>query len=233
MNFSKKNSSFCGPFSYSYWDCAFKELSSRFVIVFAANIIAARVVLDTFSIPFPFAESLYVSFHFLFDALGAYIYGPIVAILSSGITDILAYMISPKGPYYFPFTILEMLTSLIYALFLYKSKISVPRLLLSRLTVNFLINSILTPVLLYFMYGKSIFIYFVPRVIKNILIFPLEIFLLINFFRAILPLCRRFGIISKDTNSEVALALKNKHFIVLILSIICSIVFSYLWFRFF
>ncbi len=186
------------PFSISYWKDAFSELKSPFILVFAANIIAIRVLLETFSVPLMFMDNLYISFSFLFSALGSFIYGPILAIFTGFISDILAYIIFPKGPYYFPFTLLEILSSLIFALFLYRAKLSKVRIILSKLSVNIVINIILTPVLLYFMYAQASFALFFTRLLKNLLIFPFEIFLMLIFFRAIIPICCRFRLISFD-----------------------------------
>ncbi len=197
--FSKLSSKkYYSPLTSMYWKNSCKELKSAFMWVFSANIVSVRILLESLSIPVPFSDNLYISFSFLFSALGSFIYGPTLAIITGFATDVLGYIISPKGPYYFPFTLLEVLSSLIFALFLYGSKLSRLRLILSKLSVNIVINIILTPIFLNFMYGQASFVFFVVRLLKNLIILPFEILLMLIFFRAIIPICHRFGLISFD-----------------------------------
>ena len=67
------------------------------------------------------------------------------------------------------------------ALFFYRARLSPTRIFAAKLTVNVTLNIILTPLALSWMYGKSIMVYLIPRIAKNLLIFPLEAVLLMLF----------------------------------------------------
>lgn len=220
---------YASPFHRGYWKAAVDQLRSVRALVLAANIVAVRVVLTVFSVPLPIGESLYVSLQFLFDALGSLIYGPVVGVLSGAVTDILAYLIAPRGPYFFPFTLTEMLGSLIYALFLFRARVSIPRAVLPKLTVNAVINILLTPVFLSMMYGKAIGIYLIPRIAKNLCLLPLESLLLTAFLTAVLPVVRRLKLIPDSVYAEGSLKFRPRHLFLLaaMLLFACGAVFLY------
>ena len=182
------------PFSAAYWRCALGELKNLRMILLAAIFIAIRVALKSISIPVPGAQSLYITFGYLFNALGSMIYGPIVGFLSGGVCDIIGCITAPKGPYFFPFTLVEMLGSLLYGLFLYRSRITMARIFVSKLTVTVLINLICTPFLMSVMYGKGYLFYLASRVGKNAILLPIETILLIALFSAVLPIIKRLKI---------------------------------------
>lgn len=179
------------PFSKSYWQCALSEIYSPIKIAIAANIIAIRVILKVFSIQVFFANNLYISFEFLFNAIGSIIYGPIIALFSGASVDFLSYIFFPRGAYYLPFTILEMLSSFIFALFLYKTNITLSKIVISKLFINIFINVIGNYFALYFLYGNAAVFDFWVRLFKNLLLLPLEIFCLSIFLKATLPIVKK------------------------------------------
>lgn len=189
------NKKLANPFNKSYWQCALAELYSPIKLIIAANIIAIRVVLKIFSIPIFFANNIYISFEFLFNALGAIIYGPIMAIFAGAGFDVLSYMIFPNGPYYFPFTVLTMLSSLIFALFLYKAQVTTLRLIVSKLLINIFINVIGNYFAIYFLYGNAAVFDFYLRLAKNLLLLPIEVFCLSIFLKAALPIAKKFNLV--------------------------------------
>ena len=105
------------PFSPSYWKCAFSELRSIRMLVLAALIVAVRVALK--SIAIPVGDSLNITVGFFANALGSMLYGPIVALLGGMASDILGYVLFPKGAFFFPFALVDMLGSFPFALWLY------------------------------------------------------------------------------------------------------------------
>ena len=109
------------------------------------------------------------------------VYGPVLGFLSGIVCDLLGCLLFPKGPFFLPFTLIEGLGSLAYALFFYRARLSPTRIFAAKLTVNVTLNIILTPLALSWMYGKSIMVYLIPRIAKNLLIFPLEAVLLMLF----------------------------------------------------
>lgn len=211
-------------FSKEYWLTSAKELKKTRTLVFAAIMIALRLVLKSLALPIVPGQ-LEVQLAFLVNALGASVFGPVVALISAAISDTLGCIIHPSGPYFFPFIFVEMTGSLIFALFLYKQKQSVVRIMLSRLCVVLACNLILNPVIMKWynmlFYGKEYELLVTLRIVKNLLLFVPETLLLCIFFKAVNPVLAAVSFAEKED-----LRISLKHFILLFaLSLVCVFAF--------
>ncbi len=126
-------------------------------------------------------KTLEIGFSSLALAACAFTYGPVVGGLAGIICDNVKYFLNPSGPY---MPLFEFLTGFIYGLFFYKKKITLPRVILARLTIVLLINIVLTPLWLHLLYGKAYIVYVQARILKNILMFPFDVFLLYTVLKA-------------------------------------------------
>lgn len=198
------------PFSAAYWKMAARELSDLRTLIFAALIIAIRVALKQLFIPVGESLSIYVGF--LFTAVGGSIYGPIVALIVGTITDLLGFVVAPNGAFNPLFTLVEVLATFLYALILYRQKITFWRLFLSKLSVNVLSNICLQSAVMAILYGKAFIAYVIPRVLKNIVMLPFEVFLLSVLFGALIyPLIR----LHMYHPSQNALVMKPSSYVIL------------------
>ena len=183
------------PFSKEYWKQAASELKNTKTLIFAALMIALRIALKSVSIYI--AADLRISIEFLVNALGAMVFGPVVAIAGAAVSDTLGALLFPSGPYFFLFIFTEIAGSLVFALFFYRTRISVTKVILSRFCTNFFVNIVLqTPIMvLYYqmMLGKTYKILNLPRMIKNLVLFPIESLLLVLFLRALIPALKSLG----------------------------------------
>ena len=183
------------PFSKEYWREAAGELRKTRVLIFAALMIALRVAFKTVSIPI--AADLRIGVGFLINAYGAMVMGPVVAMLAAAVTDTLGYVVAPNGIYFFPFILTEMAGSLVFALFFYRTKITVKRVMLSRFCIDLFVNVVLTTpiMMLYYamMLGKSYKVFNLMRILKNMVMFPIESVLLVVFLRLTIPPTRKQG----------------------------------------
>ncbi len=190
-----ENKQFKTPFSALYWKFAFLELKKPKVLVFAALMIALRIALKSLSIPI--TADLRINITFFVNALGAMVFGPVVATLSAAVSDTIGAVLFPVGAYFFPFIFIEMAGSLIFALFLYRADLTPARIIGSRFCISFLVNIVLTTpiMMLYYeiMLGKSYTILNLPRIIKNLVLFPIEGILLTLFLGIAAPICLRFN----------------------------------------
>lgn len=216
------------PFSLNYWRDACAELKSTRMLVLAALLVAVRVALKSLSIPV--GESLYITVGFFVNAVGSMVYGPVLGFLSGIVCDLLGCLLFPKGPFFLPFTLIEGLGSLAYALFFYRARLSPTRIFAAKLTVNVTLNIILTPLALSWMYGKSIMVYLIPRIAKNLLIFPLEAVLLMLFLGVMLPVLRRLGL---PTGEQPELKLTKRHIAALAVMFLIAIAAVLAYYRFF
>lgn len=205
-------------FSKEYWVCAVGELKKPRMLVFAAVLVALRVALKAFSIPI-IPGQLYINFGFLVNALGSMVYGPVVAVISGAVSDTVGAFLFPKGTYFFPYIFQEIAGSLIFALFLYKKRINVPRIIAARFSVSLWCNIIIQPLIVLMwnaFYPDSAYSALSElKIIKNICMFPFESLLLTAFFGAMMPAMRSL----KFADSvEKSLKIRTRHLILLILA---------------
>ena len=174
------------PFSRAYWVQAASELKNTRMLVFAALIVALRVALKAVKIPI--AASIDINTAFIANAFGAMVYGPVVALLGAAVSDTLGAILVPSGPYFFPFIFTEMAGSLIFALFLYRTEVSVTRLLLSRFCICFFVNIVMTePIMVAYyeiFYTSQYKAFQILRIAKNMMLFPIEAAVLALLFRS-------------------------------------------------
>ena len=187
------------PFSREYWRLAFQEFKNPRMLAFAALILALRVAAKPLTIPI--VADLTEGIGFVINAIGSMVYGPVVALLSGALSDTLGFLVFPSGFYFPAYMITEMAGSFVFALFLYRTEITIPRLLLCRFCICFFVNVLLAyPIhTLYYrlMLGRDYAIAWI-RIVKNIALFPAETIILAVFFRALVPPFRKLGYIHSD-----------------------------------
>ena len=160
------------PFCREYWHLAAAEFKDTKMIVFAALILALRIAVKPLSIPI--AADLKEGIGFIINAFGSMIYGPVVALLNGALSDALGYLLFPSGVYFPAYMITEMAGSFVFALFLYRAEITVPRLLLCRFAICLGVNVILS--------------------------YPIHAVILVIIFRALIPPFQRLGYIYSGTD---------------------------------
>lgn len=183
-----------------YWREAARLFQNARILAFAALICALRIAVKAIKIP-AIPGGLSFTFDAYVNALGSLVYGPLVALGVGAISDTIGAILFPSGDYFFPFIFVEMSSSFIFALFFWKKKLSVPRVLLARFTVSFACNIILTSLCMKWMYAYFAWEGAYPlinalRIVKNLVMFPLESVLLTLVLNAFLPVLRRFGYVA-------------------------------------
>ncbi|MBQ5926735.1 MAG: folate family ECF transporter S component, partial [Clostridia bacterium] len=139
-------------FSKSYWVSAAKVAQKTNVLVFAALICALRIVVKSLRIPV-IPGGLNFSFDAYINALGSIVYGPLIGLMVGAVSDTIGAILFPSGTYFFPFIFVEMSSSFIFALFLWRRKLSFSRVIISKFTVSFVCNVILTSLCMKWMYA--------------------------------------------------------------------------------
>lgn len=216
MSTKQKNTvSYKTPFSLAYWKDAFAEAKSTKMLIMAALMIAIRVVLKLFYIPL--APNLRIQIDFLANALGAMIYGPVVAGIGAVVSDLLGVMLTDGMASYFPpFVLVEIAGSVIFALFFYRARLTPGRIILARFTVSAVANVLLqNPIMMLYyqvMLGGKHYALTIPRILKNLVLFPLESILLILLLSAMVPVTNRLQL-TYSAGSELRLG--KKQFILL------------------
>ena len=102
--------------SKDYWKGAAKRFSSVRMLAVCAMLLALRIAVGSVFIPLG-DSSLRIYFTFFIIALGASVYGPLMAVVAGCAADLLSFAIAPSGPFFPGYTLSSMLGGLIYGLF--------------------------------------------------------------------------------------------------------------------
>ena len=194
------------PLTPAYWADARAQLKNVRMLTLAGIITAASIVLESFPI-YLLGTSLKIYFSFLVISLGCYVYGPAVGILVGFANDTLGFLISSFGEPYFPGSLITaMLSGLIYGTLLYRQRITVLRLVVVRLIINYGSNVLLGSVWKAMLYGKGYYYYFTTGLIKNTTMLPIEVLLMVLMFQLALPALARSGLLPKEVAVQKRLA---------------------------
>ncbi len=204
------------PFSAAYWRDAAAELKDTKMLVLTALMIALRVALKPLAIPL--GPQLSIQTAMLATALGAMIFGPVVAIPAAIVSDTVGFMLYPTGDYFLPFVLTEIASTMIYALFLYRAKVTPVRVMLSRFCICFFVNVVLQQFIYAWWYvyvgnpeqaKESIMgIMTLSRILKNVAMFPIESVVLTLFLKILLPVTQRAKI-SHNRESDMRFTKKQ------------------------
>lgn len=151
---------------------AWKEIKKTRTITVVAMLMAVAVVLGSFAIAI--GDYNKISFAFISNELTGMLFGPVVGGIMGGLTDILKYIVKPTGPFFFGFTFNAILGGIIYGIILYKRPIRLIRILIAKTIVMVIINLFLTTLWLSIMYGQAYIAILSIRVIKEVIMLPIE-----------------------------------------------------------
>ena len=146
------------PFSASYWRAAASEFRNLRKLTFAALMMALCIMLGY--IPsVPLIGGAKITWGFLGRSVCAMVCGPLMGLAFGFAEDILTFFLTGGGGYpFFPgYTLTTMLGMLFYALFFYRSRITVRRIFLAKLLTNIqnvLLGALWTAILM----GKAYYV---------------------------------------------------------------------------
>ena len=227
------------PFSLAYWRDAAAELGDTKMLVVTALMVALRIALKPAAIPL--GPSLYIQTATLATALGAMIFGPVMAIPAAIISDTVGFMIWPTGDYFLPFVLTEIGSTLMYALFLYRAKVTPVRVMLARFGICFLVNVVLQQIIYawYYVYignpeeaKESIMgIMTVTRIFKNLALFPIEAVVMTLFLKVLIPVTSRARL-TYDRSANLGFNKKQIAVLVLLMVVGLGSAVGYLTYRY-
>lgn len=186
------------PFCREYWENALREFTPRKVVL-AAVFTAMAVAVSGFS--FKISENLFIMFTFLITSVGAAIYGPCLGTLSAVAADLLTWLLfqSATYPFFIGYTLSEVLATLVYSFFFYRSRITVAKIAAARVTVNLFINALLGSVWSAMLYSKGYYYFFAQSIFKNSILLIPEIVLIYLVMQQVIPIARRFKLVPDST----------------------------------
>ena len=154
-----------------------QELKQVRTLTGVAMLLAMSVVIS-FTASVRVTETIKIGLGYLITALLGMLYGPFTAALAAGAGVLIKYLLKPDGAYFFGFTLTAMLGGVVYGVFFYREKCTIPRAIASKATVSLLLNCLLNTVWVSWLYGMPFLGALGPRVIKNLMALPFEIVLL-------------------------------------------------------
>ena len=216
---------YSSPLAKGYWRDATAELKSTKMLVITALLVALRIALKPAAIPL--GPQLNIQTATLATALGAMIFGPVVAIPAAMISDTIGFMIWPTGDYFLPFMLTEIAGTMFYALFLYRAKVTPIRVMLARFCICFFVNVVLQQIIYAWYYTyignpdgakEAIMgIMTVTRIFKNLAMFPVEAVVITLFLKVLIPIARRANLVY---GPESDMRITKKEIIILVILVV-------------
>ena len=189
------------PFSGAFWRQAAKSAKNLRVMVVCAMCMAASIVLGYFYVPI--SDTLTIRFSYLATATAGLTAGPLGALLYGFAVDLLDFMIHPQGNYFFGYTLSAMFGALFYALFFYRQRVTVLRMVLCRICVNYLVNVGLGAFWSSILYSKGYLYYLTKSLLKNTIMLPIEVAIMAVFFSLLLPALKKTGLLPVEQCKKV------------------------------
>ncbi len=181
-------------FSKKYWKDSANNLNNVRVLSFIAVMIALKIVIGFIRIPV--GENLRISLTYIIVAIEGMVVGPVAGMTSAFITDNLSFILFPDGAYFPGYTLTAMLGSFFYSIFLYQKKITWTRISIAKICNNYLVNVLLGSLWSSMLYGKAYLVYATTSLIKNTILLPIEIILLMVAIRFILPILKSKNLVT-------------------------------------
>ena len=216
------------PFSKAYWRDATAELKDTRMLVVAALLTALRIAMKPLAIPL--APQLSIQTAMLATALGAMIFGPVVAIPAAIISDTIGFILFPTGDYFLPFILTEIASTVIYALCLYRCKVTPTRVMLARFFICLVVNIVLQQLIFAWWYvyigspekakNQILGIMGTARILKNLAFFPIESVVMTLFLRALVPVTNRMGLTYTGADAKDAMKFTKKQIVTLVVLVV-------------
>ena len=108
--------------------------------------------------------------------------------------------VHPSGPYFPGYALTTMLGTMVYALFLYRTKVTIWRIFLAKLCNN-VINVFLGSLWSTILYSKGYFYYVGTRVVTNGIMLPIQTVMLTVLFAALIPSLIHLDLMPGGSNS--------------------------------
>lgn len=153
-----------------------KELKKVKNLVLASLLIAVHLLLDLFTIQI--LPTLHLSFEFLASSTIGMLFGPSIGALCGALGDIINYILNPKGAFFPGFTISAVVVGIIYGLVFYKKKVTILRCIAAVVLTKLIVDIGLNTVWLAVLYNKAFMVLIGARIVKNLIMIPINVFLM-------------------------------------------------------
>ena len=167
---------------------SFREFKSTKTLCVLGMLGALSIVFYMISSQFDFG--LQLTLDPLCNIMASCLFGPAAGAIFGGAMDLLNFVINPRGPLCIGLTFNAVLSGIFMGTFLYKKKITIPRVFLVCLINDVVINAVLGTFWLALMYGKNsltawIITWFPSRLSKNLVMPVFEALVIVAVYKAL------------------------------------------------
>ena len=165
---------------------SFKSFHKPEVICFTAMLTAISVVVQSFT--FTISSLLQFSFTFLPVAISGVLFGSFPAMVVAASSDVISFLIRPRGDFFPGFTLNAAIMGLIYGIFFYSycqcksHKRKIFKIIFAEITINIVNGLAFTTLWLHILYKTPIMAILGTRLIKFLFTVPFNIIVLVLFF---------------------------------------------------
>lgn len=160
-----------------YAECysdAFQQLKITHNLVLCGLMAALAVVLNYTTSIF-ITPNIRIGFSGLPNRIVEYMFGPCIGAVFGGMLDILKYLLKPDGgAFFFGYTFNVMVAGVIYGTILYRRPIKLWRIFIAEFLTKAIVNCGLNTLWLAVMNGNAFLAILPARVIKNIIMLPID-----------------------------------------------------------
>ena len=174
-----------------------KELCRTKTIVLCGLLAALAIVLSLVA-SIQLGPYIKIGFSGLPNRIVEFLFGPVVGCLFGGALDLLKYVLKPDGPFFFGFTFNAMLSGSL----LYRRPVSIKRIVIAEFFVKLVINCGLNTLWISMLYGKGFIALLGPRVIKNVIMLPIDSFILFFALTYARKIAAQFGFFTITTGAK-------------------------------
>lgn len=177
------------------------ELSTTKNLVLCGLMAALAIILGTFA-SISVGPYIKIGFSSIPNRIVDCLFGPVVGCLFGGALDLLKFLVKPDGPFFFGFTFDAMLAGFLYGIILYKKPLKWQRVLAAEFVNKLIVNCGFNTLWISILYGKGFFVLFPARILKNLIMLPIDTVILFFALTLMKQIAKQFGFGSKVVTSQ-------------------------------
>lgn len=177
------------------------ELSTTKNLVLCGLMAALAIILGTFA-SISVGPYIKIGFSSIPNRIVDCLFGPVVGCMFGGALDLLKFLVKPDGPFFFGFTFDAMLAGFLYGIILYKKPLKWQRVLAAEFVNKLIVNCGFNTLWISILYGKGFFVLFPARILKNLIMLPIDTVILFFALTLMKQIAKQFGFGSKVVTSQ-------------------------------
>ncbi len=148
-------------------------------------LLASLYALSAIFLDFYPSDSIKISISFIFIAVAAYLYGPVMAAVVGITGDFIAWLVHPHGALLIGITLAYGLAGFVFGLFYYQARFTVTRCIIACCVESILIELLFKTLVLSHAYGTPLAAQFMVRLPAVCIMLAVMVVLTAFFFKAL------------------------------------------------